>query len=89
MQVSGTDLPAAEQLEDREDAATGDDLAGLTPALLRLHADLAEVATRHEGHVRRFVAGHSGVPVSTVPASATDIHDLEGLRTVGAALATG
>jgi hypothetical protein len=29
------------------------------------------------------------VPVSTVPASATDIHDLEGLRTVGAALATG
>ena len=80
---------AAEQLEDRGDAASGDDLAGLTPALLRLHADLAEVATRHEGHVRRFVAGHPGVPVSTVPASATDIHDLEGLRTVGAALATG
>ena len=46
----------------------------------------AAVATRHDGHVRRFVAGHPGVPLSTVPASATDIHDLEGLRSVGAAL---
>jgi len=80
---------AAEQLEDRGEAATDDDLAGLTPAVLRLHADLAAVATRHDGHVRRFVAGHPGVPLSTVPASATDIHDLEGLRSVGAALAAG
>ena len=80
---------AAEQLEDHGEDETDDDLAGLTPALLRLHADLAAVATRHDGHVRRFVAGHPGVPLSTVPASATDIHDLEGLRTVGAALAAG
>jgi hypothetical protein len=29
------------------------------------------------------------VRLSTVPASATDIHDLEGLRTVGDALAAG
>src|SRR6185503_14851653 len=80
---------AAEQLEDRTTSDAGDDdLAGLTSALLRLHADLAAVATRHEGHVRRFVAGHPGVLLSTVPASATDIHDLEGLRTVGAALAS-
>ncbi|HSF99041.1 MAG TPA: ArsA-related P-loop ATPase, partial [Ornithinibacter sp.] len=63
-------------------------VADLTPALLRLHADLCSVAERHEGHVRRFVAGHPGVPMATVAASATDIHDLEGLRTVGAALAT-
>ncbi|GAA4400117.1 ArsA family ATPase [Fodinibacter luteus] len=70
-------------------AATDGDLAGLTPALLRLHADLSAVAARHEGHVKRFVAGHPGVPVSTVPASATDIHDLDGLRTVGEALAAG
>ncbi len=84
---------AAEQLEDREDG--GDDAAArspgpaLTPALLRLHASLAETATRHEGHVRRFVASHPGIPVSTVPASATDIHDLDGLREVAAALAAG
>jgi anion-transporting ArsA/GET3 family ATPase len=82
---------AAEQLEEQahEAARDEDDLGGLTAALLRLHAGLAEVATRHEGHVRRFVASHPGVPVSTVPAGATDIHDLAGLRTVGAALATG
>ncbi len=60
------------------------------PALLRLHADLAAVAARHErARAPAFMAGHPGVPVSTVPASATDIHDLEGLRTVGAALAAG
>ena len=86
----GRATAAAEQLEDAgrgggELAASGE----LTSALLRLHADLASVAERHEGHVRRFVAGHPGVPMSTVPASATDIHDLEGLRTVGAALASG
>jgi anion-transporting ArsA/GET3 family ATPase len=92
---------AAEQLEDRDecgdgtsDTATGGATAGsvgpaLTPALLRLHASLAETATRHEGHVRRFVASHPGIPVSTVPASATDIHDLDGLREVAAALAAG
>ncbi len=90
--LSGSRAAAAsEQLEDRSSTADDgdDDLAGLTPALLRLHADLAAVATRHDGHVRRFVAGHPGVRLSTVPASATDIHDLEGLRTVGDALAAG
>lgn len=76
----GRAIAAAEQLEDAG-------ASELTPALLRLHADLSSAAERHEGHVRRFVAGHPGVPVSTVPASPTDIHDLEGLRTVGAALA--
>jgi len=80
---------AAEQLEDAMDPATADELAALAPALLRLHADLAAVAARQEAHVRRFVAGHPGVPLSTVPASATDIHDLAGLRMVGAALAAG
>ena len=84
----GRAAAAAEQLEDAGSGATkarpaSDDLSGLTEALLRLHADLAEVASRHEGHVRRFVAGHPGVRLSTVPASATDIHDLEGLREVG------
>jgi anion-transporting ArsA/GET3 family ATPase len=88
----GRATAAAEQLEDRlADAGAAPvseaPLADLTPALLRLHADLCAVAERHEGHVRRFVAAHPGVPMSTVPASATDIHDLDGLRTVGAALA--
>jgi anion-transporting ArsA/GET3 family ATPase len=76
---------AAEQLGDREAAPGG--RPELTSALLRLHADLAAVVARHEGHVRRFATSHPGVPLSTVPASATDIHDLPGLRSVGEALA--
>ncbi|NHA69758.1 ArsA family ATPase [Phycicoccus flavus] len=80
---------AAEHLDDRADDTDGGEgpPPGLTAALLRLHARLAEVAARHEGHVARFVAAHPGVPVSTVPASATDVHDLDGLREIGAALA--
>ncbi len=77
---------AAEQLEDADPNA-GEALAGLTRALLRLHADLAATAARHQGHVSRFVASHPRVRLSTVPAAATDIHDLDGLRDVGRSLA--
>jgi hypothetical protein len=36
--------------------------------------------------VRRFTAGHPGIPIVEVPAAAQDIHDLDGLREVAAAL---
>ena len=96
----GRAAAAAEQLEDRLAGGspvrrwTGIRMPTTTSRAHRRAAPPARrprraVAGRHEGHVRRFVAGHPGVPVSTVPASATDIHDLEGLRTVGAALAAG
>ncbi|MBM6404561.1 ArsA family ATPase [Phycicoccus sp. CSK15P-2] len=75
-------LAAAEAVEDRAE----DDLPSATAAVLRLHAALARTAARHEAHVRRFVAAHPGVPLSAVPAAATDIHDLDGLRAVGSAL---
>ncbi|MGL5928110.1 MAG: ArsA family ATPase, partial [Dermatophilaceae bacterium] len=71
---------------DQESSPDLADSARQTAALLRLHADLAATAGRHEGYVRRFAAGHPGIPMSTVPAAATDIHDLDGLRTVAAAL---
>ncbi len=74
---------AAEQLaEDPGSSPT----AGLTADLLRLHEDLAATATRQRAHVRRFEAAHPRVPATTVPAHATDVHDLDGLREVGAAL---
>ena len=76
---------AAEQLEDGVAGAGRE--AATSEALLRLHAEEAATAARQQGHVHRFVAAHPSVPVATVPASATDIHDLDGLRTVGAALA--
>ena len=45
-----------------------------------------ETADRQRRLVSRFTAGHPGIPVVEVPAAAQDIHDLDGLREVGAAL---
>ncbi len=60
----------------------------LAIALLDLHTDLATTAARHAAATERFRAGHPSVGVREVPAAATDIHDLEGLRGVGADLAS-
>ena len=59
----------------------------LTAGLLTLHADLARLAERQRVLARRFVVGHPGTPVAEVPALAEDVHDVPGLRRVGAALA--
>jgi anion-transporting ArsA/GET3 family ATPase len=55
--------------------------------LLRLHADRMRLHAR-EQHLRaRFTAAHPRVPVVDVPAQPGDVHDLVGLRAIGAALA--
>ncbi len=59
----------------------------LTAGLLTLHADLARMAERQRVLARRFVVGHPGTPVAEVPALAQDVHDVDGLRRVGEALA--
>ncbi|NLJ54608.1 MAG: ArsA family ATPase [Intrasporangiaceae bacterium] len=79
---------AAEVLGEEGVDGTGSQTAALTEGLLRVHADLAQTAERHHAHVHRFVAGHPGIPVTEVPAAAQDIHDLEGLREIGAALSS-
>jgi anion-transporting ArsA/GET3 family ATPase len=78
----------AEVLGEASVTGSGSATAGLTEGLLRVHADLAETAERHHAQTTRFVAGHPGIPVTEVPAAAQDIHDLDGLREIGAALAT-
>lgn len=78
---------AAEILGEASLDGTGSATAALTEGLLRIHADLAESAERHHAQTTRFVAGHPGIPVTEVPAAAQDIHDLTGLREIGAALA--
>ena len=84
---SGRADAAAEVLGEASVAGTGSATAGLTEGLLRVHADLAETAERHHAQTTRFVAGHPGIPVTEVPAAAQDIHDLDGLREIAAALA--
>ncbi len=59
----------------------------LTAALLELHAKRMEIKARQKHLASRFTAAHPSVPVQPVPAMAQDVHDLKGLREIGAALA--
>ena len=44
------------------------------------------LAAREQRLADRFTSAHPEVAVRTVPATAGDVHDLEGLRTMGSAL---
>jgi anion-transporting ArsA/GET3 family ATPase len=73
-------LAGAETLEERGDHS-------VAQALLRLHADRMRLVAREQGLRGRFAAAHPRVPVVDVPAQPGDVHDLDGLRLIGAALA--
>ena len=60
---------------------------GLPAALLRLHAQLLEQVEAEEEAVASFVTARRAVPVVRVPDQAEDVHDLDGLRVMGDALA--
>src|SRR5690348_13603346 len=68
----------AERLRDRD---------RLTAGLLHLHSDRKRIVAREQQLRRRFATGHPEVAIAVVPAMATDVHDLEGLRQVGDLLA--
>jgi anion-transporting ArsA/GET3 family ATPase len=63
------------------------DPESLTAGLLRLHADRLGLTEREAMLRGRFEAAHPQVPTAVVPALAGDVHDLDGLRQVGALLA--
>jgi anion-transporting ArsA/GET3 family ATPase len=73
-------MTAAERLRRQE-------ADSLTAGLLRLHADRVRMVEHQARLRRRFEAAHPEVPTVVVPALAGDVHDLEGLRQVGALLA--
>ncbi len=75
-----TELAADGSVDDEPDAQ-------LTAALLTLHAQRMNLAARQRHLADRFTAAHPGVPVSSVPALAEDVHDLAGLRKIGDLLA--
>jgi len=77
-------MAAAEKLADRQDP---DGSSVVTAGLLRLHADRVQMVERESHLRRRFAAAHPEVPTAVVPALATDVHDLEGLRSIGSLLA--
>jgi len=59
----------------------------LTASLLELHAQRMALKERQKHLAARFELGHPTVPIIAVPAMAEDIHDLDGLRQIGAELA--
>ena len=70
-------------------AAEGLDPTSVTAGVLRLHADRLLLSAREAHLQERFSHAHPGVPVVEVAAQPGDVHDLEGLRAVGADLADG
>ncbi|WP_198954568.1 ArsA family ATPase [Kineosporia sp. R_H_3] len=84
----------AEDLSADRAAAAAEDLdatggQALTAGLLRVHADRMRRRDRDRSLAVRFTSAHPTVPVVEVPARAEDVHDLEGLRAVGADLSKG
>ncbi len=75
-------IATAEMLEERK-------IKGPTVGLLRLHADRMALAGAERRTIRAFAAGRGDVPVVEVPAMATDVHDVDGLRRVGVEMAGG
>jgi anion-transporting ArsA/GET3 family ATPase len=73
-------IVAAETLETAGDNPT-------TAALLRLHADRQRTRASQERLAERFTAAHPRVAVAEIAALSEDVHDIEGLRTVGALMA--
>jgi hypothetical protein len=73
-------LAAAERLE-------AEGASPATASALRLHAELVSMEARERRIASRFTSTHPAVPIAEVPAQPEDVHDLAGLRTVGAALA--
>ena len=73
-------LAAAQQLEASGESPT-------TAEVLRVHADLVALVRAQARIADRFTAAHPTVPVATVRTQPEDVHDLAGLRRIGAALA--
>ncbi|MCF6378062.1 AAA family ATPase [Nocardioides KLBMP 9356] len=81
-----TDLSAEEAIA-AADRLRAMDSSSLTAGLLQLHADRVRIIEREQRLRDRFAASHPHVPTAVVPAMASDVHDLDGLREVGVRLA--
>jgi len=74
-------LAAADTLEQ-----DGDDDALLTAGVLRVHAERLTVHESEQRRVDGFALAHPNVKLASVRSFAQDVHDLVGLRELGAAL---
>lgn len=86
--------PAAPELDPDESLAAADRLVRLgghdgTVDVLRAHAALAHQAVREQRVAARFTAAFPTVPVASVTAQPADVHDIDGLRTIGSLAGQG
>jgi anion-transporting ArsA/GET3 family ATPase len=79
-------LAAAEMLTERPAVADGEP-AEMAVAALRLHAERMRQISSERRFTGRFTAAHPLVPAVQIPAQPEDVHDLDGLRAIGAAFA--
>jgi anion-transporting ArsA/GET3 family ATPase len=75
---------AADALAEKpaSDATSGASVA-LAVAALRVHAEVAGAAEHDARMTRRFSSAHPEVPLVALPALPVDVHDLDGLATIG------
>ena len=59
----------------------------VTAELLAVHADLVEQAARQAEVAARFGKAYPAVAVATAATQPADVHDIDGLRAIGSALA--
>jgi anion-transporting ArsA/GET3 family ATPase len=76
----------AEAAADALAAKPASDVNTLTEAALRVHHEIASAAEHDARMAKRFCTAHPEVAVVTVPALPADVHDLDGLREIGALL---
>jgi len=78
-------LAAAETLQGLDD---GSDASTLAVTALRMHAERMRQAASERRLAERFTAAHPLVPVAQIAAQPEDVHDLAGLRAIGAEFAS-
>ncbi len=85
-QVSAPELTADEALAAAAALDTRDESPATADAL-RIHAALYRQVERETAVATTFTAAHPRVPVTAVAAQPADVHDIDGLREIGIALA--
>ncbi|HEX7718067.1 MAG TPA: ArsA family ATPase [Marmoricola sp.] len=68
---------------------SSDDASRMAAGLLRLHANRRLIVEREARLRERFATAHPDVATVVLPALSTDVHDLDGLRTIGDLLGGG
>jgi anion-transporting ArsA/GET3 family ATPase len=88
---AGRALATAEFLDGEQTPAPGGSAEGATSAMLtagvlRVHAEQMTAQAQEEKLIEGFALSHPKVSLASVPAFGTDVHDLAGLRRLGADL---